>query len=143
MLEGLAMCITLVAMGIYFIKSTDIPQDMRDRSAQLRSQSPEVLTAPKKYSFPIEKDRLQVLQEKQEKLLRVTQQESDEKLLEIKSRDRQVKIALLNKKIDETTLLITALEQELKENNEKNSSIQAQINRHLEILRTLKDTVIA
>ncbi|MBY0415544.1 MAG: hypothetical protein K2Q18_15330 [Bdellovibrionales bacterium] len=144
MLEGIAMCVTLVAMGIYFIKSTDIPKDMRDRSAQMKSQTPEVASSTaKKYSFPVDKNKMEEIQVKKDKLAMENQLERESKILEMKKRERQALQALHNKKIDEITLLITALEQELKENNERNDQIQAEINRHLDTLRILKETVIA
>jgi hypothetical protein len=136
MLEGIAMCIALAGMGIYFVKSTDLPKDMRDRSAQLRASAPMASITPnKKYSFPVDKEKLQSLQEKQEQLMREAQLEDEAKLL--------AKIALHNKKIDQITLLITTLEQELKDNQERNAIIQKQINLHLETLTVLKQTKIA
>jgi nitrous oxide reductase len=135
MLEGIAMCIALAGMGIYFVKSTDLPKDMNQRSEQMRASSPIATNTTKKYSFPVDLEKRQAIQEKQENLMR-------ENLLEEQAK-KQAKIALHNKKIDEITLLITTLEQEIKDNVERNAIIQKQINLHLDTLKTLKETQIA
>ena len=133
MLEAIGMLTVLTGMGIYFVKSTDLPKDMRDRSAQLRMNTPVSTSAPKKFAFT------------QESVKNTAQEKIDnERLGEIQNQIRkQALIALHNKKIDELTLLITTLEMEIRENNEKNSEIQKQIDIHLESLRALKETKIA
>jgi hypothetical protein len=138
MFEGLAMIAALAVMGIYFIKSTDLPKDMKERSAQLRANSPAVTAAPKRYSFPKEKEVTQdvVVAKQNEEAARA-------KIEAAKKLERQLLIELHNKKIDELTMLITTLEQQIKDNNEQNIIIQNQINAHLETLRILKETKIA
>lgn len=143
MLEGLAMFAALAAMGIYFVKSTDLPKDMKERSAQLRASTPMMTSAPKRYSFPTDADKLQAIQEKQDLLMKQNTEEEQTKLAEAKKREKQIMIALHHKKIDELTLLITTLEQEIKDNHERNIIIQTQINAHLETLRLLKEKHIA
>ena len=36
------MCVSLAAMGFYFFKSTDLPKDMKDRSAKSRAEATSV-----------------------------------------------------------------------------------------------------
>ena len=149
MVEGLAMFAALAAMGVYFIKSTDLPKDMKERSAQLGASTPHVASAaPKRYSFPKEtaenkSSELQAIQAKQDLLLKQNEDEAQAKLAAAKKLERQLLVELHNKKIDELTLLITTLEQQIKDNNERNIIIQNQINAHLETLRLLKETKIA
>jgi hypothetical protein len=51
-------------------------------------------------------------------------------------------ILLLNNEIDQLTLAITSLEQEMRINNEKNSEIQATIDLHLISLQLLQEKVL-
>lgn len=147
MLEGIAMLTVLAGMGFYFIKSTDIPKDMKDRSAQSRSNyGDSVATAPKRYAF----DKKIVTETKSEtrvqsiSVAELKEKSDAAKLAEIEKHiKRQSLLALQNQKIDELTLLITSLEQEIKENNSRNAEIQAQINVHLETLRLLQDSLLA
>lgn len=143
MLEGIAMLTVLAGMGFYFIKSTDIPQDMKDRSAQNRANyGATIASAPKKYAF----DKKIVAETKNHSIsITELKEKSDAaKLAEIEKHiKRQSLLALQNQKIDQLTLLITSLEQEIKENNSRNAEIQAQINVHLETLRLLKESVLA
>lgn len=166
MFEGIAMCVALLGMGIYFVKSTDLPKDMKDRSAQFRANTPVMTNAPaKKYSFPvvsdvnsstqqisvqrdIQRDIQRDLQTSQVSLEVMAQEKLlQEKLLQEKLQldeaKLQAKIALHNQKIDQITLLITTLEQQLKDNHERNALIQNQINLHLETLQTLRLTKIS
>ena len=150
MLEGIAMLTVLAGMGFYFVKSTDIPKDMKDKSAQMRATYGEtsIAAAPKRYAFDkktiatnetITEKRIQSLSSSELK-----ERADASKLAEIEKQvKRQSLIALQNKKIDELTILITSLEQEITENNSRNIEIQAQINTHLEALRLLKESVIA
>lgn len=134
MLEGIAMSVALLGMGIYFVKSTDLPKDMKERSAQFRASSPELssTSTTKKYSFPKVVDASEKVKS-----------DIDAKLAEAKKRERQLLVELHNKKIDEITLLITTLEQQIKDNTALNIIIQKQINAHLETLRVLQETKIA
>lgn len=149
MLEGIAMLTVLAGMGFYFVKSTDIPKDLKDRSAQNRASfgDSSISIAPvKRYAF----DKKIVAETKSESrvqsisIAELKEKSDAAKLAEIEKHiKRQSLIALQNQKIDELTLLITSLEQEIKENNSRNAEIQAQINVHLETLRLLKDSVLA
>lgn len=146
MIEGIAMLTVLAGMGVYFVKSTDIPKDMKEKSAKMRATYGDtaLVAAPKKYAF--DKKIASTTEKKIQTLstMELKEQSDAEKLAQIEKHiKRQSLIALQNKKIDELTVLITSLEQEIKENNSRNAEIQAQINIHLETLRVLKETVIA
>jgi len=146
MLEGIAMLTVLAGMGFYFVKSTDIPKDMKDKSAQMRATygDTSIAALPKKYAF--DKKMTGTTEKKIQSLsvAEIKEQSDAVKLAEIEKHiKRQSLIALQNKKIDELTVLITSLEQEIKENNSKNAEIQAQIDIHLKTLRLLKEHVIA
>lgn len=150
MLEGIAMLTVLAGMGFYFVKSTDIPKDMREKSAQMRATygDTSIAAAPKKYAF--DKKTTASIETKIEKKIQsisvaeLKEQSDAAKLAEIEKHiKRQSLIALQNQKIDELTVLITSLEQEIKANNSRNAEIQAQIDIHLETLRLLKESVIA
>lgn len=156
MLEGIAMLTVLAGMGVYFIKSTDIPKDMKERSAQMRATyGDQLTTVPKRYAFDKKINtaaaKVEIKAEKkietriQSLSVAELKEKSDaEKLAEIEKHiKRQSLIALQNQKIDELTILITSLEQEIKENNSRNAEIQKQIDAHLETLAVLKAQVIA
>ena len=150
MIEGIAMLTVLAGLGFYFVKSTDIPTDMKEKSAKMKATYGDnpVAVAPKKYAFdtkaPSQKkskieDSIPALPyEELKKQSEVTKLAEIERYVK-----RQSLIALQNKKIDELTLLITSLEQEIKLNNSKNSEIQAQIDTHFIALRILQESVIA
>lgn len=116
MLEGL-MALSLVLMGVYFVKSTDLPKELKDRSGQHKNET--VVMTKKKMVFPV-------------KELKET---------EVKKISNQALIDLHNKAIDELTLKITTLEQELRANNERNAEIQKTIDMHLESLKLLNDKI--
>jgi len=117
MLEGL-MALSLVLMGVYFVKSTDLPKELKDRSAQMRNETQTVTTAKRKMAFPVVEEKKSAA-------------------IEIKKQNNQALIDLHNKAIDELTLKITTLEQELKGNNERNAEIQKMIDIHMENLNLL------
>lgn len=106
----IAMVITLALMGIYFVKSTDLPKDLKDRSAQLKAEA-HIYEAPK--------------------TLRITIPQMTVQAMELD----KLKISA---EIDRLTLIITSLEQEIKANNEKNAEIQGKIDAHLENLIQLQ-----
>lgn len=148
MIEGIAMLTVLAGMGIYFVKSTDLPKEMKERSAQLRQEALRNPTSSqKKFSFPTNNQKPTVAKnlaastsvnlDKSEALKRA---EEATKLLAAK---RLEKIALIDKEIDSLTLTITALEQELRANNARNAEIQEEINRHLETLARLEASKLA
>lgn len=142
MLE-IAMVTILAGMGFYFFKSTDLPKELKERSAQNRANNEYVTSAPKKFAMP-----KVVLEEKKmpveiANLPSIKDNLEAERLMEIKKQEREIKIALHNKKIDELTLLITTLESQIRANNSRNAEIQAQINLHLESLKLLQNNKIA
>lgn len=120
MLEGI-MAISLVVMGIYFFKSTDLPKEMKDRSAQMEKET--ITVSKKKMAYTSLKNNTSVE-------VKVDSKKSTQSLID-----------LHNKAIDELTLKITTLEQELKANNERNSEIQKEIDTHLESLRLLNEKI--
>jgi hypothetical protein len=122
MLEGL-MALSLVIMGIYFVKSTDLPKEMQNRSAQMERET--VASPKKKMAFEANKVSVKT-----------------EVKVEIKKSNTTL-IDLHNKAIDELTLKITTLEQELKINNARNNEIQKEIDTHLASLRLLNDKISA
>ena len=146
MFEGITMLTVLAGLGIYFVKSTDIPKDMKEKSAQMRATygNTSLTAAPKKYAFD---KKIVVNSESLPPAFSVEELKNKteaSKRAEIeKYVKRQSLVALQNQKIDELTLLITSLEQEIKENNSKNADIQIQIDTHLEALRKLQESVIA
>lgn len=117
MLEGL-MALSLVLMGVYFVKSTDLPKELKDRSAQMRNETQNITVNKRKMAFP-------------------AGEEKKSAAIEIKKQNNQALIDLHNKAIDELTLKITTLEQELKANNERNAEIQKMIDIHMENLNLL------
>lgn len=118
MLEGL-MALSLVLMGIYFVKSTDLPRELKDRSAQHSKEASQVVVTKKKMAFSgIEQNKI-----------------ADKKMISASL------IELHNKAIDELTLKITTLEQELKANNARNAEIQKEIDAHLISLQILNEKV--
>lgn len=150
MLEGIAMLTVLAGMGVYFVKSTDIPKDLKDRSAQSRAtygDSSIMVSAPKKkfaFENKIVAEKKSEIRVQSISVAELKEKSDAAKLAEIEKHiKRQSLIALQNQKIDELTLLITSLEQEIKENNSRNAEIQAQINKHLETLRLLQESVLA
>ena len=146
MFEGITMLTVLAGLGIYFVESTDIPKDMKEKSAQMRATygNTSLTAAPKKYAFD---KKIVVNSESLPPAFSVEELKNKteaSKRAEIeKYVKRQSLVALQNQKIDELTLLITSLEQEIKENNSKNADIQIQIDTHLEALRKLQESVIA
>ena len=107
----IAMALCLTVMGIYFFKSTDLPKDLKERSA-LHSEESNLRPPPipKKLNFPNEK---------------LTEQK---KLGELE---------ILNQEIDKLTISITTLEQSIKKNNSRNNEIQSMIDLNLVQLQAL------
>ena len=132
MLEAV-MCLSLAAMVTYFFKSTDLPKDMKNRSAQTKSESQNYVVQPKKMAIPqnLVKQPTIIDDSKAEKLALL---EKHKRELEIKQRAQQ---------IDDLTLKITALEQELKVNQARNAEILAEIDAHMAKLKELMDLKLA
>jgi hypothetical protein len=152
MIEGIAMVTVLAGMGIYFVKSADLPKDLKDRSAQLKSESSSYIAPERnKFSHLINKTteteiniavkRETSLQEMRQRAEVVASQKIA--IEESIKAQRLAKIELLNKEIDQLTLAITTLEQELKANNKRNIEIEIQIATHLSRLQTLRNIQIS
>lgn len=125
------MVLTLTAMGIYFFKSTDLPKDLKNRSAQFSSESNPTETSRKlKISFPKETAKTPLIDHK-----------IDAKLSEMKLQKKLKEIQVLNSEIDRLTLEITSLEQEIKINNSRNAEIQKTIDSHLISLQLLQEKI--
>lgn len=138
MIEGIAMLTVLAGMGVYFVKSTDLPKDMKDRSAQLRQEAlRNPVSSQKKFSFPTNTTTASTATTSKSLANNLDLKRAEEatKLLAAK---RLEKIALIDKEIDTLTMTITALEQELKANNARNAEIQAEIDMHLNTLARLE-----
>lgn len=116
------MILSLIAMGVYFFKSADLPQELKDRSAQHRTMTrPE--TSFKNISIKVKDTRLD--------------------LTELKLQKQVKEILVLNLEIDNLTLEITSLEQQIKVNNTKNTEIQSLIDTKLISLQSLHERVAA
>jgi hypothetical protein len=115
-----AMVFSLAIMGIYFFKSTDLPKELTDRSAQFKAEVGSGL-APRtiKMNFP----KVVIDQEKNIR---------DNKLKELKQ---------LNLETDRLTVEITTLEQEIKVNNLRNAEIQSLIDMKIVDLQLLHDKI--
>nr|BDT27808.1 hypothetical protein BHI3_12740 [Bacteriovorax sp. HI3] len=144
MIEGIAMLTVLAGMGIYFVKSTDLPKDMKARSEQMRQDSlRNPVAAQKKFNFPTATTANANALAKTTKLEDNTALKKAEEATKLLAQKRLEKIALIDKEIDTLTLTITALEQELRANNARNAEIQAEIDRHLETLARLEASKIS
>lgn len=120
MLEGI-MALSLVVMGIYFFKSTDLPKEMQERSAQMEKET--IIVTNKKMAYTSVKNNTAIE-------VKIDNKKSNQSLID-----------LHNKAIDELTFKITSLEQELKANNVRNADIQKEIDTHLESLSLLNEKV--
>ena len=128
----IAMCICLTIMGIYFIKSTDLPKELRERSAQMKNEAPasdslitKGVSLPPQFNVPS-------LNETQE-----------DKLAKLNKVRKEIELKLYSEEIDKLTLTITALEQEIKVNNARNSEIQKIIDSHLIRFQLLQEKINA
>ncbi|MDD4972724.1 MAG: hypothetical protein PHY93_00155 [Bacteriovorax sp.] len=128
------MCICLTIMGIYFFKSTDLPKELKERSAQMRAESgPAVSAVPRKMNLPKVKEMTKSVE------LQINQA----KLVEMNLLKKEAELKLHNAAIDKLTLTITTLEQEIRVNNEKNGEIQKMIDTHLVSLQLLQEKITA
>lgn len=135
MIEAL-MCVSLAAMGFYFFKSTDLPKDMRDRSAQLRAEAAaNPILRTKKMAFDSVATNVSKADIKTS--IKVLDDNQAAKLAQLEAHKKQLEIKQRAQAIDELTLKITALEQELKTNNTRNAEIMAEIDIHMNTLARL------
>lgn len=131
------MVVTLALMGFYFIKSTDLPKDMKERSAQFHSQSTDEAPRALKITLPKNLDKTS----EQKSVRVILDKQIDAKLAEMKQQKRAKEIQVLNDEIDKLTIEITSLEQEIKLNNERNNEIQSLIDAHLISLQLLQEKI--
>jgi hypothetical protein len=143
MIEGIAMLTILAGMGFYFVKSTELPKDLKD--APEKSKFAHLTVAKTAEVKKVEtiaevKKEFSILE-----LKALAEKAAAEKvLLEESLRLQKIaKIERLNKEIDELTLAITILEQELTINTKRNAEISTKINTHLARLQVLKDIKIS
>lgn len=124
------MALTLTAMGVYFFKSTDLPKDLKERSAQFQSETSQISTSNKSIKITIPSASTKTVS---------LDKNLDAKLAEMKLQKKIKEIQVLNQEIDQLTLTITSLEQELKANNDRNNEIQSLIDSHLLGLQLLQE----
>ena len=117
MLEGLIMISAIAAMGIYMVKSAELPKELKERQVILE-QELKANPLKKKYRF-----------DKVEKKVAKT--------IEVKKVELKINKELIDQEINELTFKITSLEQEIRENNQRNNEILLQINTHLKRLEEL------
>lgn len=130
------MIITLAIMGLYFFKSTDLSKDMKNRSAQLKAES---IHSPavriKKMAFENNSEAKDINS--------IIDKKVAEKLVQLDLHKKELEIITRAKEIDELTLKITTLEQELKNNSARNAEIVAEIETHMKALARLTANSIA
>lgn len=126
------MVITLAIMGIYFFKSTDIPKELRERSAQkqseINSMSNNFSSAPLKFTAP-----------KSEVKMTSIDGSRDAKLAEMKSKRKLKEIQEIKEEIDLLTSTLVDLDVELATNAHKRLEIQSLIDDHFLSLQALQD----
>lgn len=125
------MGLTLAVMGVYFFKSTDLPKDLKERSAMMQAEAGQNSTS-KSLRMTLPKEVLKTP---------VLNKELDAKLAEMKIQKNVRELQLLNLQIDELTIEITTLEQEIKLNNKRNNEIQSIIDAHLINLQLLQEKI--
>ena len=131
------MGVSLVLMGFYFFKSTDLPQDMKDRSAQSRAEmASNPIIKTKKMAFDSVATKNEVKSEIKN-AIKVLDDNQAAKLAQLEAHKKQLEMKQRAQAIDELTLKITALEQELKTNNARNAEILAEIDTHMNTLARL------
>jgi hypothetical protein len=120
MIEAL-MVFSLAIMGIYFFKSTDLPKELTDRSAQMRAETGNTKFTKNSPKMSFAKDFAS----------------AEINLADMQKNKRIKDIELLNKQVDILTLEITTLEQQIADNSKLNAEIQAKIDVKLATLETL------
>jgi outer membrane lipopolysaccharide assembly protein LptE/RlpB len=129
MVEELAMVSVLAGMGIYFVKSTDLPKDLKERSRILETENARNQNTQKSkiYSPSISTESKTVAKDEIDLTLKKIQEE----------RILKDYLASIDNEISLLTLKITSLEQEIKDNNERNVIIQNEIDQNLKKLDEL------
>ncbi len=121
MLEGMLMITVLTGMGVYFIKSADLPKELKERQAILDRESKINSGRTNKMKFNFEKKEVKKIAE-----VRI------EKKIE-----KKIDLDAINREIDELTFKVTSLEQEIRDNNLRNELIKKEIDRLLVRLEEL------
>lgn len=139
MLELGLLAALIGSMGVYMMKSSELPQDLKNRSAQFQTEY-DILKNQKK-SLKISMNKIAPSKKNAVKKVVTTSSVKDNSatliedakidLAKAKIQRNQLLTQELNLKIDQLTLEITALEQQIKINNQKNAEIQVQINNRL------------
>lgn len=139
MLELGLLAALIGSMGVYMMKSSELPQDLKNRSAQFQTEY-DILKNQKK-SLKISMNKIAPSKKTAVKKVVTTSTVKDNSaaliedakidLAKAKIQRNQLLTQELNLKIDQLTLEITALEQQIKNNNQKNAEIQVQINNRL------------
>jgi hypothetical protein len=129
MVEELAMVSVLAGMGIYFVKSTDLPKDLKERSRILETENARNQNTQKSkiYIPSISTESKTVAKDEIDLTLKKIQEE----------RILKDYLASIDNEISLLTLKITSLEQEIKDNNERNVIIQNEIDQNLKKLDEL------
>jgi chromosome segregation ATPase len=111
MLEGILVLVALLGMGVYFVKSADLPKELKERQAILDQESKRNPAQNiRKFNF---------------------ERQLETKTIAITTKTIKIDTQKIEKEINDLTFKITELEQQIKDNNLKNNEIQSQINSHL------------
>jgi hypothetical protein len=133
------MCVTLAAMGFYFFKSTDLPKDMKNRSALLHAESIQnPIVRQKKMAFDSVATKVKSdAKSEMRTTIKILDDNQAAKLAQLDAHKRELEMRQRALVIDDLTLKITALEQELKLNSARNAEILAEIDTHMNTLTRL------
>lgn len=121
MLEGILMITVLTGMGVYFIKSADLPKELKERQAILDRESKTTGIRQSKMKFNLEKKEVKT----------VANVKLEQKI------EKKIDLDAINREIDEVTFKVTSLEQEIRDNNLRNELIKKEIDRLLVRLEEL------
>jgi len=121
MLEGMLMIAVLTGMGVYFIKSADLPKELKERQAILDREVKTNAAKTNKMKFNFEKNESK----------KVAIQTIEKKI------EKKIDLDAINREIDELTFKVTSLEQEIRDNNLRNELIKKEIDRLLVRLEEL------
>lgn len=165
---NIAMCTILAGMAVYFVKSADLPRELKER-AKMNARLGQV-HFKREFSFnknieektEIKTNKVNVVVKKtmeEEALILATkmleEKMNNARIMESKRKEanaigasiqvttKRIDFEKLNKRIDQITFAITTLEQELKTNNSKNNEIKNQIDKYLTELERLNSKKLA
>lgn len=162
---NIAMGLILSAMGVYFVKSADLPKDLKMRAQShgngvmlqrrpfahsknnmVNNNNEQVKLDMKKQAQKLEAQRLTKelgKQMEQAKLMASRKIETENLKAQANQVSRKIDINKLNRRIDQLTMAIMTLEMELKDNNSKNNAILDQINTYMNELEILNSKKMA